>query len=185
MERNRDPWIKDCGTATEDELRALAIEALQPGTIFLALQTDAMLCGKAEAFSKATPDRLLELRVFDETRELWAHRSATGREFAWRIADDAALEETLAAGGETGFFANPENYRMEITQYLDIDGTYKLPIESNRKLRTTGSGYYELPITDDDAAVRLVQYIRYDEPACAARVVDFRIKGFCRGEDKQ
>lgn len=159
------PWIRESGTADEAGLkRKLEAFAAEKPVLALAAWPD-----RYEA-TVSLPDasRLLETRVVCGDCELWAHRSAIGQPFAWRIADDSALKAEV---GETRL---PE-YRMEQLQKLDID---RARPPAGGGLRTTGGRVYSLPITDENA-VRIAIYIDYDENG-AAGIADFRVVGFDR-----
>ena len=170
------PWILKCGEADETVLLQLIDGYLEGGrAVLLAGCTDRYVAGVAENGScpDFNPARLLELRLFREDSELWAHRSVVGRPFSWRIADDNTLKETVK-DLTPGFFADADNYRVERVQRLDVD-----PSASGAgSLMTLGGGRYNLPITDEDT-IRVVTYLDYDENGIA-RAVDVRMKGFER-----
>lgn len=168
------PWILKCGEADETVLLQLIAGYLEGGrAVLLAGCTDRYVAGVAENGSRPdfNPARLLELRLFREDSELWAHRSAVGSPFSWRIADDNALKDNVK-DLTPGFFASADNYRVERVQRLDAD-----PSASGAgSLMTLGGGRYSLPVTDEDT-IRVVTYLDYDENGIA-RAVDVRMKGF-------
>lgn len=176
----KDPWIRESGICEESEVSCITGKMADCSWL-MALYADRFMC---EKLPESLPDdwsRLLEIRIFGEQAELWLHRSALKAPFSWRIADDRYLAAAVADGdADAAFFRNPDNYRMESRQLLDIDGTYRPSGEAqygSRMLRTIGGGTYELPITDAENAVELVSYINYDQNG-AAKVVDYRLKGF-------
>ena len=184
-------WVNGSGSWSETELQSKA-KAVLPNPsadetrCFMALYTDKFICASIDKLDAALADVawLLELRVFDRVRELWAHRSMLGEPFSWRIADDKALEEEAKKQQEP-FFNNPESYRIESTQRLDIDNSKEHkptgePQYGGTLLRSTGRSVYELPINDENA-IKLVSYIRYDDSGIA-NVVDYRLKAFCKLE---
>lgn len=183
-----DLWISKSGFSEESCLSEVVSSYMRGNSVaepcyFMALYTDKFICAKIDRLSDALADVewLLELRVFDEERELWAHRSMLGQPFSWRVADDKVLEfETSKQQGP--FFDEPESYRIESCQKLDIDDKDRHeapgdPQYGGKLLRSTGRSVYELPINDENA-IRLVSYIRYDDNGIA-NVVDYRLKEFC------
>ena len=140
------PWIKASGQSSPTEILSEAKDFLFPSYTVLAYNTDSFRAGTGDRLSDLiAPDSLLELRIFDNTREFWAHRSALGQAFSWRIADDKHLASVLAA--ETDLFLHePENHSILTRQTLDVDATYPPFQRGERdsfgslKLRTTGGG---------------------------------------------
>ena len=174
------PWIKDKGRCRETELLLKAAPLIRPTAKAVLYHADKFTAGTAERVSELlNPANLLELRIFDDVSEFWAHRSALGSDFAWRIADDAFLEETVSANTDP-FLRDPGNYCIQTSQTLDIDTTYAGKADEatgSRMLRTTGGGLYALPVSEGDGCVLLRSYIRYDENGVAA-IVDYRLAGF-------
>ena len=111
--------------------------------------------------------RLLELRVFEESRELHAVRGQMGAKFSWRTA-----------GEDDGTAAY-----IDDIQHLDINGKYKS--SDPYAYRTMSGGVYRLPITDAERIV-VRNYIDFDADGLA-QIVDFRVvkllKPVKRGED--
>lgn len=174
----RDYWVAESGICTENELAAAAAKV--PDCRYcMALYPDRFVCRKWSAGSALEDcSSLLELRIFGDNRELWIHRSALGTAFSWRIADDCFLNEAVKEESPA-FLQNPELYRMETKQLLDIDKTVAIdspPLYGGRPLRTTVGGDYELPIEDEDAVI-LVSYLEFGDDGMA-NVSDFRLKGF-------
>ncbi len=163
------PWIKECGESSLEQIQAKAYEFLKnaPKAVLLAACTDSYQGEALESGEVTLPEQLLELRLFTESAELWAHRTTTAHPFAWRIADDDTLKSSVR--DRSGYFADPGHYQIPSVQKLDIDTTFD-------RLRTTGGRYYTIPITDENA-VRLIQYVDYDENG-NAHAVDFRVAGF-------
>lgn len=110
--------------------------------------------------------KILDIRIFDDQRELHMARGDVGRRMQGRIADDTAgnLEE--------------QDYFDE-EQYLDIDtkrsGEH---FRQEGKVRATGGGWYELPLSGmEDAKVRIRNYLGYYEDSGQAYVKDWRMAG--------
>lgn len=193
-----DLWVKSFGEWTEDDVKTEGDDKtevenyLEKGltkgkSYILALYANRFVCASVQKLQemKKLDDLLkdvkwlLEMRVFDEDQELWAHRTMLGQPFSWRVASDATLKEK-AEQQTDDFLKKPENHRLEQKQLLDIDKKHpsdKEPIYGGKSLRSTGRGEYELPIEEGQDAVTLVSYIRYDEIGMA-HVVDYRLKGF-------
>ena len=172
------PWIKDRGICAEDDLCQL-VQGFKPEScLTVAMHTDGFRAAAAGSWKRAINPRttLLELRIFDENREFWSHRSVLGSNFTWRIADDTALREALKN--------ESDNYYIDTVQTLDIDETYE-PYQDGETddrgcllLRTTGGGHYALPITKEDGCVLIRNYLQYDENNGAVAAVDYRLTGF-------
>lgn len=197
------------GICTETELYPLAKD-MKGCNYCMALFTDHFMCTSWPFLDDKQTDvaqdnngtnfpinpkdisQLLELRIFGEKRELWVHRSMLNSCFNWRIADDEVLadavktEEKITEGKSIPYFNNPENYRMESIQMLDIDSTFDPSTNTafaskygGRSLRTTGGGLYELPISAGENAIVLVSYIEYGDNG-VANIADYRMKKFIK-----
>ena len=179
-------WIKKIDQTDEELMTDVISDYRRDGTAigsqyFMALYTDKYICASIDKLDSALADVawLLELRVFDRVRELWAHRSMLGEPFSWRIADDKKLEDEAN---------NPDSYRIESRQKLDIDKEHEpdetrdgMPQYGGLLVRSTGKSVYELPAivkAQSLDAMALVSYIRYDDNGIA-NVVDYRLKEFC------
>ena len=174
-----DAWVKEFDTCTASELAGKAAAFAKASDYVIACYTDRFLAVRAEMLS-ALPsfETLLELRVFNEERELWGHRSSIGSRFSWRIADDLELVRR-AAQEPDDFLRQPENRYLDSCQTLDIDTTESLETDEfgSRKLRTTVGGDYALPISDGDGCIQIRSYLRYDKNGVAT-VADYRLVGF-------
>lgn len=173
-------WVKDSGLCCEACLLTRISAFLQDGDSVLAYYTDRFISAN-RAFKLPFPEKLLELRIFNEKRELWAHRSSLGEAFSWRIADDETLQKG-AAKQEDPFLQRPENHYIDTTQTLDINqktsADSKQPDEwGSRRLHTTVGGTYALPIREGDGCVKLRNYLRYDVDGVAT-FADYRLTGF-------
>ncbi len=156
-------WIVEGGQVEEEALAA----RLRPfaGCSCIAFYVDGPVAGGVLTLD-APPDaaRLLELRAFDGTRELWLHRSALKVPFHFRVACDEGLDEA-------DWF--------DEQQLLDDNG-------EAGPFRASGGGVYSLPVEKREGqpalAVVLRHYIRYSEETGRAELCDFRILGFREGE---
>ena len=194
-------WIRKSGACSETELPGAVQSFLQPEDKAVAFYVDRFQAANAGFVLKLleSVEELLELRIFRADAELWAHRSASGAEFSWRIADDGALWENAT---ERDFEDVKVRHTMETTQFLDISPDY-VPYQTGerdalgcRMLRSSVGGHYALPLDDTDISapvdlrkkygyVRLVNYVSYDRNGIAG-IADFRIAGFeplSKGED--
>lgn len=195
----KDYWISGEGELCEADLKSMVTEYLKADTNesvpYIMMQySDKFVCASIEKLRKLDKLNalledaawLLELRVFDAERELWAHRSMLGEVFSWRIAADGVIEDNLKSCEQRAFFKDAKNYMLETCQLLDKDDKHLPEGEGEyggKLLRSTGRGVYELPIGGEDA-VQLVSYIRYDDNGMA-NVVDYRLKGFCKLGDTE
>ena len=169
----RYPWIQaeEWGEKLTEEGLSALLERVSPEDRALAFFVHCFRAARGDRLPQLLKEEgvenLLELRVFSAEREFWAHRSALGERFCWRVASEAGL--TAA-----DFF--------ETRQTLDIDTKYKsvkahVDPYGARPLRTTGGGEYALPIGESDGCVVLVNYVAYDEDGCAF-AADWRVKDF-------
>lgn len=195
-------WIRKSGACSETELPGAVQSFLQPEDKAVAFYVDRFQAANAGFVLKLleSVEELLELRIFRADAELWAHRSASGAEFSWRIADDGALWENAT---ERDFEDVKKRCIIPTAQLLDISPDY-VPYQKCerddtfgcRKLRSSVGGHYALPLDDTDISapvdlrkkygyVRLVNYVSYDRNGIAG-IADFRIAGFeplSKGED--
>ena len=169
-------WIQKHGDCPEGALSAL-LEEYMTGSYLAAAFFTGRFQGCRENCLHSVLDRvreLLELRIFNEDRELWLHRSRCEGPFSWRLA------------GEAGCRAGRDFFRT--VQALDIDETYAAYRRSERdefgalKLRSTVRGYYALPLDEGDECVKVVNYVRYDENG-VAEAADYRLAGFASLKD--
>lgn len=126
----------------------------------------AIFSDHADFVSEITePEKLLELRAFDESGEFRAYRDLLGKPFKFR---------EIIADNEDQFDGS-----FEESQYLDIDTTKIFDDET--KKQATGGGQYHLP---DDAKNMTMLKVRYyyrftDEgiaQKCDWRMVEFTDK---------
>ena len=164
------PWITDGGTA-EDAAGTVRRYAA-PEDRIVAYYADGFAAGYADRLEAllAGEDRLLELRLFSETRELWLHRSRLGEPFAWRVASEAALPDK-------------ERYCFETRQLLDLregpEAAPELDAAGLRVLRPLNGRRFALPCGGADRFVRLMNYVRYDAEG-VANAADWRLIGFAK-----
>ena len=109
--------------------------------------------------------KLLDMRVFDQSVEYRIFRTDAGGDFRFRVLPDEG-----------------EEYFDE-SQYLDIDEPRsKESFEQGKEVRATGGGSYHLPLEYyQDAKVIVRNYIAYDENSGQAYIRDWRLAGFERG----
>jgi hypothetical protein len=119
-------------------------------------------------------DRLLDLRIFNESSEYRIFRSGVGSDFYVRIIDDQCPEKSDDVDCNDYF---------DDEQYLDID-TVRSKKSFNEKniVYTTRGGCYYLPLLRmEDAKVKIRNYIAYEETG-QAYVKDWRLAGFSYDE---
>lgn len=171
-----DCWIQKHGVCSEDALASLLEEYGTGDYLVTAFFTGRFQGGRGDHLDSvlARASELVELRIFNESRELWLHRSCCGRPFSWRLA------------GEDGCDSKRDYFRT--VQALDIDETYaayrcgEADEYGALKLRSTVKGHYALPLARGDECVKVVNYVRYDENG-VAKAADYRLAGFASMKD--
>ena len=171
-----DSWIQKYGDCAEDALASLLEEYRTGDYLAAAFFTGRFQGCRGNHLDSvlAKARELLELRVFNETCELWLHRSCCGKPFFWRLA------------GEAGCALTRDCFRT--VQALDVDETYdayrrgETDKYGSLKLRSTVKGYYALPLDRGDECVQIVNYVRYDENG-VAEAADYRFAGFAPMKD--
>lgn len=169
MKKSDMPWITEKGV-TEDATALVKRLAVSEDRI-VAYFVDGFESGYADRLDAILDkqDRLLELRMFSETRELWLHRSRLGVGFFWRIAAEEQLPE-------------PARYCFETRQLLDLgEAPDEIPAFENalRVLHSSGGGRFLLPISGEDRFVRIMNYVAYGEDG-VANAADYRLIGFAK-----
>ncbi len=109
-------------------------------------------------------DKLLDVRIFDETKEIRMFRGDVGKkEFFYRVIDDEQQKREY----------------FDEEQYLDIDDQRsEKEFEKNRHVFATGGGRYPLPLSDyRNVKVCIRNYIAYYEETGQAYVRDWRLAG--------
>jgi hypothetical protein len=176
-----DLWIKAAGRATEQELGELLKQYTDKAMYCVAYFSSRFFAARGDSLPDVLRDAadLLELRVFDSTHELWAHRSTLGAPFSWRVADDDTLRQN-AAELPDAFLRDAAHHCLNGRQFLDIGEVGAVNAYGNRELRTTVGGHYALPIEEDQNAALTRSYLRYDAQTGAATAADWRMVGFSR-----
>lgn len=154
---------------TMEAFRALAQE-MSEGFLF-AMLTDEIVFERwpLEPEEKKSfwekEGKLLDIRIFNEKKELRMFRGDIGRAFSGRLLEDDG--EVLEASSEY--------YDEE--QYLDIDSKRSAGLFAREgKVRATGGGCYRLPLSGfENAKVRLRNYLGYYEKTGQAYVKDWRL----------
>ena len=170
-------WIKDSGMADENAVQEIIQDSdMDAGTPFVAFYSDRIECGYLpDDFRIADEKHLLELRCFTDESELWLHRSRLAVPFAWRLADDRLIPENQSSEGS---LTEAAHCRIETFQLLNIDRKRSSGVaDGMAALVATGGGCYQLPMNEMYNAVRVMNYVSYDEIGMAS-VVDYRIAGF-------
>lgn len=160
-------WIKDNGLTREENLLEEVLPKIKKGSLFLAYGTNYFRAGhaKKEELEMLKIKHLLELRIFMEEQEICYRRSLIGKEFQWRLASEADIQE---------------QYYMIQYQLLDINTDRSKDAENgsgNRTFYTTVGGKYELPVNKNADSAEIVCYVEYAENGMA-KIVDYRLKGF-------
>lgn len=172
MSENKYPWIISVsGEGNDQPLK----DFRDTKAYVLAYYTDAFRAGWADqmlAEVESNMDKLLELRVFNENRELWLHRSALGSPFAWRLAAEGEKKPE-----------EKEEYCFETRQLLDLgegpDAEPAFDQDGLRVLKTEAGRSFKLPITKEERYVRIMNYVAYDENGIA-NAADWRLVGFAK-----
>ena len=131
----------------------------------------AIYSDRADFVSEVTePEKLLELRAFDEKGEFRAYRDLLGKPFKCREI-------------------NKENEKQfdgcfEENQYLDIDTNYTFE-EDKTKKQATGGGQYHLPEDAKDMTMLKVRYYYNYNSEGIAQKCDWRLVGFEDKEDER
>lgn len=129
--------------------------AVLTGAQFLCVLTDQVVCGVYEGSRQfrssistdaLDEEKLLELRIFDQDRELRVFRSYTGEDFKVRYLDDTTED--------VSDFYDEEHY-------LDQDSTKTFDLGNGfTRFVTTGGGAYELPVSPSFRKVRVRTYLK-------------------------
>ena len=166
-------WVRKKGIVAEDRISEIINENLKQGYIFIAIYTNEVKCEKYIETISDIP-HLLEIRIFNESTELKAIRTAMGKDFIWRIADDEYFAEQLKNVDDD--FENKIKNRVLIEkQYLDIDEKKTKELAENTYI-TTGGGEFTVPLNEAKKVI-IKNYINYDEQGIL-KITDFRIVGF-------
>lgn len=132
----------------------------------LAIYSDCVCCDTVASVAASDMSKLLEVRAFNEEWEYHAIRSSLDAPFVWRcIYDDAS---------DDGF----SEMTLDDFHYLDIDVKQSNP--DICEYRTTGGGFYRLPVANAQR-IHLRNYLEYDDDGLL-HVIDFRIVGFSKEE---
>ena len=135
---------------------------------FIAALTDELRVGvwpMADADYELNEEKVIEIRVFNDQKEIKIFRTDIGKEFSKvRIIDDNDLPEGME------FFSQD--------QYLDIDTNRSGNVPGY--VKTTGGGRYFLPIRrySDETKVTINYYVTKDRDSGLAKVTDWRVVGF-------
>ena len=128
----------------------------------------AIYSDHADFISEVTePEKLLELRVFDENGEFRAYRDLLGKPFKCREINKD--NENQFAGS------------FKENQYLDIDTTKTF--EDKTIKQATGGGQYHLPEDVKSKTMLKVRYYYCFNDEGIANKCDWRLVGFVDKED--
>ena len=147
----------------------------------LCLRTDG--AEFANGINCSDPEKILELRCFDENGELRIFRSNVDADFQAREIIDGKSPELKTLSEQSGKLESASNAEYlesyDENHYLDIAS-----VSSDGIVTATGGGKYFLPVSKAKL-VKVKYYIKYDENGIA-RKFDWRLVGFCeREEDKR
>ena len=154
----------------------LAKEAAEMCGFIVAALTDEYIVDKWPMMNSTIEDKFdkaLEIRVFDDNKEIKLFRPDIGQDLKLRVIDDNDLSPGV------------ESFVQE--QYLDINSAVSKKNSSTGKLgmttvQTTGGGSFFLPIdterNTDDVKVIIKYYITKDQDSGMAKIVDWRAAGF-------
>lgn len=174
-------WIEDQGRASEADIPNIISQWIPDSAKGVAYYTDRFCASDEKNVEKLYKDtaQLLELRLFNDRTELRLYRSHMGEDFFWRLASEDTLKRALEKEGDP-FLKDPKHRSIEYRQYLDMDLTYQAPVDTMGCLpvRSTGGGYYALPVAEGERMVKIQAYLQYDKKGYA-RIADYRLAGFC------
>ena len=130
----------------------------------------AIYSDRADFVSEVTePEKLLEIRAFDENGEFRAYRDVLGKPFKCREINKD--NENQFAGS------------FEENQYLDIDTTKTF--EDKTIMQATGGGQYHLPEDVKNKTMLKVRYYYCFNDEGIANKCDWRLAGFEDKEDER
>lgn len=140
----------------------------------ILIYTDQLVVLKLSELKEACADpekkpeeKLLDIRVFDEKRELRIYRDYIGHEFG----DPIELNDDETAGGEG---LSEEGYQYDDEQFLDKKSYDK----GSGRIQATGGGYYRFPASESGKTkVKIRNYVRYDDNG-QAYIYAWRVVGF-------
>ena len=101
---------------------------------------------------KEHADKLLELRIFNTSREFLLRRSCLGAPFSWRLASEETLSPEMR-----------QKHCFETRQLLERGAS--------------SAGVFVLPVTEKERFVRIMNYVSYDADG-VANAADYRLMGF-------
>ena len=128
---------------------------------YTAELTDRYLIGRWSQKQEIDTDKLLEIRVFDQEKEVKLFRRDIGEKFHCRTIVDKSDD--------------PD--RFDVLQLLDKDGSKS----RGTHYYTTGGGEYEFSVTDTELkypAVRIRYYLQYYPETGQAYIADWRCVDF-------
>ena len=136
---------------------------------FVAVLSDAVECKTYDQLGSLHFDKLLELRIFDKTKELLVWRDYQGEPFTCRILDDSVSLDKLTPFVET--------------HYLDQDTSIGKTVENSDGATTfhaMGGGKYTLPVAAGTNGVRVCTYLKANPENGIEYPVDWRIIEFIK-----
>lgn len=144
-------------------------ETMKGGVVF-AMLTDEIVCeswplpSEEKTGFREKEKKLLDIRIFNEGKELRMFRGNIGREFLGRMRED---------DGES----MDEAECFDEEQYLDIDTVQSEKLFSGEgKVKATGGGCYRLPLSGyKEVKVKIRNYLGYYEETGQAYVKDWRL----------
>ncbi len=145
--------------------------AMKDGFLFAMLTDEIIwkcwpLAEKEKKDFQEKERNLLDIRIFNEKKELHMFRSDVGRAFQGRLLEDAKEN-----------FDGQDYFDEE--QYLDIDTKRSQELfEKEQKVYATRGGCYSLPLSAfEDAKIQIRNYLGYYEQSGQAYVKDWRLTG--------
>lgn len=130
---------------------------------YTAELTDNFFVGKWKKCKALDEKKILEIRVFNQNREVKLFREDIGQDFRIRTLDNS---------GES----------FDEVQFLDVDEDRS----NGTDYVTTGGGHYEFPFTDlKHPAVRIRHYLKHYEKSGQTYIYDWRCVGFEEGKHEK
>lgn len=160
-------WIKCEGLCPEQDLEIKCREIIDDSNeyLYLAMYTDRFDSGKYCGSTEIAADSLLEIRIFDDNRELLFLRKSLSENFCWRYI---VHDETIPSESYYLRYYLIDKNETESRQRLD---------NGNLSILSTVGGRYSLPVSETEKRIKVMTYVDYDDNGMAY-AADNRVCGF-------
>lgn len=173
-------WIEEKKTISSEELREIAEPMKGSDDIYLAYCTDCFKSGFMNdgTFDDIDKDNLLELRIFNDRKEVLARRSSIGEPFSFRIASDEARARNynqLIKDEVRSLYLPEKEDMLYSVEYQTLDINTDKSVQGN--VISTVGGRFHLPRKNDETEAKIMVYYEYDEYGMA-KAIDYRMCKF-------